>query len=147
MIGLLKAKVPSPQPRFPDRLHPLVQRKAAELERLCGAQGFPIRITDTVRSCVAQDALYAQGRTKPGQIVTNARCGDSLHQYGVAFDIVFRNTGYDGPWEKVGALGEQLGLEWGGRWTSFPDRPHFQLLLGYSLADFKSGKVDYKKYL
>jgi peptidoglycan L-alanyl-D-glutamate endopeptidase CwlK len=34
------------------------------------------------------------------------------------------NTGL---FEKVGAIGKKLGLEWGGGWTSIKDRPHFQL--------------------
>lgn len=133
--------------KYPNTLWPAVARKANELERLCALEGLNIRITETVRSCARQNELYAQGRTsQPGKIVTNAQCGESLHQYGVAFDVVFRDTGYAGPWAKVGALGEKLGLEWGGRWKSFPDKPHFQLMLGHTLADFQKGKVNYKLF-
>lgn len=132
--------------KYPQRLWPRVARKANELERLCAMEGFPIRITEGVRSCERQNALYAQGRTLPLPVVTNAKCGESLHQYGVAFDIVFRNTGYQGPWERVGELGESLGLQWGGRWTAFPDRPHFELRLTYTLADFQRGRINYRDY-
>jgi hypothetical protein len=81
-----------------------------------------------------QDALYAQGRTASGSIVTNARGSSysSMHQWGVAFDII-RNDGKgaynnnDGWFDKVGKIGVSLGLEWGGSWTSPIDKPHFQL--------------------
>lgn len=130
------------------KLLPAVERAKYALEDACEAQGIKIRFTGGYRSCEAQNALYAQGRTTPGKVVTNAKCGDSLHNYGVAFDICFDSkTPYEGPWEKVGAIGESLGLEWGGRWTTFVDRPHFQLVFGYTLKDFKGGKVDYKKYI
>lgn len=128
-------------------LLPLVKRKQKELIDECALQGIAIKVTGGFRTCEAQNALYAQGRTKPGAIVTNAKCGESLHNYGVSFDICFNTPKpYVGPWDKVGAIGESLGLEWGGRWTTFVDRPHFQLMLGYTLKDFQSKKVDYQKY-
>lgn len=130
------------------KLLPLVESRLTTFIEQCQQAGIPIRATAGFRTCEAQNNLYAQGRTKPGNIVTNAKCGDSLHNYGVAFDICFDSkTPYVGDWEKVGKIGESLGLEWGGRWTKFPDRPHFQLLLGYTLKDFKSGNVDYTKYI
>jgi hypothetical protein len=130
------------------KLLPMVERKMEALLDLCEQNGVAIKVTSTMRSCEAQNALYAQGRTTPGKIVTNAKCGESAHNFGVAFDICFNTaTPYNGPWEKVGTLGESLGLEWGGRWTTFVDKPHFQLLFEYTLKDFKTGKVDYKKYI
>nr|WP_295770097.1 M15 family metallopeptidase [Rhodoferax sp.] len=45
-----------------------------------------------MRSCAEQDALYAQGRTAPGNKVTNAKSGDSNHNFGIAFDIGVRLT-------------------------------------------------------
>jgi len=94
--------------------------------------------------------LYAKGRTAPGAIVTKARGGESFHNYGVAFDVVFTKLGYnasENQWLMLGAYAEQLGLDWGGRWTGFVDKPHFELTLGYTLKDFKEGKVDYNKYV
>lgn len=129
-------------------LLPLVARKRDEFISACAAAGSPIIIMSQYRSCAEQDALYAQGRTKPGNIVTNAKCGQSLHNYGVAFDVAFKSaTPYVGNWEKIGKIGESLGLEWGNRWENFPDKPHFQLMLGYTLSDFQNKRVDYKKYL
>lgn len=129
------------------QLLPAVARKAEALKKACKNKGIEIKITGGFRTCEAQNALYAQGRTTGGAIVTNARCGESLHNYGVAFDICFNTkTPYVGPWVEVAKMGEALGLEWGGRWVSFPDRPHFQFVAGYTLKEFQTGKVDYKKY-
>ena len=69
--------------------HPRLQTLAAELIKECEKQGLQIKIGETLRTTAEQDALYAQGRTKPGTIVTNAKGSSysSYHQWGVAFDI------------------------------------------------------------
>lgn len=116
------------------KCHPRLQEKAAELKKTCADRGYKIEIGESFRSVAEQDALYAQGRTQPGQIVTNARGSSysSMHQWGVAFDF-YRNDGkgaYNETgrfFENVGQIGKTLGLEWGGDWTSPVDRPHFQL--------------------
>ena len=113
--------------------------------------GCPILIIHTFRTIEEQDALYAKGRTAPGNIVTRAKGGSSLHNYGVAFDFAPMVEGRPN-WkrldlfDRVGVIGEGLGLEWGGRWVKFKDRPHFQLRLGYRLKDFQQGKVDESKF-
>jgi peptidoglycan L-alanyl-D-glutamate endopeptidase CwlK len=124
-------------------LHPELVSRWGQLRDRCASQGISILLTQGLRTFEEQAALYAQGRTAPGKVVTNARPGDSLHNYGRAFDIAFRkpdgSVTWDGPWSKVGAIGESLGLTWGGRWRSFPDRPHFQFLFaGESLATLKA---------
>src|SRR6267143_4773191 len=67
----------------------------------------------------------------PGRVVTNARGGFSNHNFGIAFDVgVFEGANYLGEspkYQAVGALGMDLGLEWGGNWKTFLDEPHFQL--------------------
>jgi hypothetical protein len=122
-------------------LHPDLRPKARRLVELAAAQGITLIISQTLRTQSEQDALYAQGRTAPGQIVTNLKYPYSLHCWGVAFDIAVLIGGKAtwGPalYDKVGPLGESLGLEWGGRWTSFVDRPHFQLP-GYTAAGLKA---------
>lgn len=126
-------------------LLPLVKRKQAQLVSLAAQNGFPIRVVSGYRSHAEQDALYAQGRTKPGPIVTNAKGGQSFHNFGVAFDVCFiSKTPYEGPWGKLGKLGESIGLEHGDR--GFTDLPHFQLRFGHSLQDFQNKKVDISKY-
>ena len=74
--------------------HPRLQSLALQLVESCAAQGLQIKIGETLRTKAEQDALYAQGRTKPGSIVTNAPGASysSYHQWGTAFDI-FRADG------------------------------------------------------
>ena len=115
-------------------LHPRLQQKVEELKKACEKKGLKIGISECLRTAAEQDALYAQGRTAPGSIVTNAKGStySSMHQWGVAFDF-YRNDGKgayndsDGFFTKVGKIGQSLGLEWGGSWTSPVDKPHFQL--------------------
>ena len=102
-------------------------------------EAIELRVISAYRDCDEQNRLYAQGRTTPGKVVTNAPCGKSAHNYRRAVDVVeFRNGKplWDNPrWERIGQLGESVGLEWGGRWRSFQDRPHFQDLEGHSVAN------------
>lgn len=145
----LKKKAPEQEEleKFPEELRPLVRQKQQQLIEACRVIGMPIKVTSEVRTCAQQNALYAKGRTEPGNIVTNAKCGQSFHNYGVAFDVAFEGLKpYDGNWELLGMLGEQLGFEWGGRWTSIVDKPHFELTFGYSLSDFQNNKVDWTRY-
>lgn len=104
---------------------------ARALVQKASSIGITIKIISGLRTYAEQDALYAQGRTAPGKIVTNARGGHSNHNFGIAFDVgVFEEGEYlqDSPkYKAVGALGVDLGLDWGGNWTTFHDEPHFQL--------------------
>lgn len=89
-------------------------------------------LTQTYRSFEEQARLYAQGRTAPGRIVTNARPGESLHNYrpALAFDIAFQDGkgGYSclECFRKFAGIAKFFGLEWGGDWQGFKDMPHFQ---------------------
>lgn len=144
MIDLVKKK----NSLTPTDVLPLVARKAELVLKEMKALGYEMRITQGFRSIAEQDALYAQGRPK-GVIVTNAKGGQSFHNYGVALDFVFKKEGYKVPktvWNKFGAIGKKHGFEWGGDWTSFVDEPHLQMPLGYLLKDFQQGKVDYTKF-
>lgn len=86
-------------------------------------------VTCTRRTQDDQDYLYAQGRTRPGPIVTWTRT--SKHVEGKAFDIAIIENGKitwePAPYIEAGKIGEAVGLSWGGRWLKSPDRPHFQL--------------------
>jgi peptidoglycan LD-endopeptidase CwlK len=95
--------------------------------------GVEVLVTCTTRSLKDQEALYAQGRSTPGHIVTNARAGQSAHNYGLAIDVVPLVNGkpdWDGThpaWEALGRIGQSVGLEWAGEpGFPFPERPHFQ---------------------
>lgn len=124
------------------KLHPILQYKIKQLIALCEAKGIKIGIGECVRTVAEQDALYAKGRTEAGSIVTNAKGStySSMHQWGVAFDFyLMQDVDGDGTvsddafnnstklFNKVGKLGQSIGLEWGGSWTSIVDLPHFQL--------------------
>lgn len=112
-------------------LHPRVQPLARALVQSAAAQGITIKIIDGSRTYAEQDALYAKGRTKPGEIVTNAKGGQSWHNFSLAFDVgVFSGNRYvpESPlYQRVGVLGKALGFEWGGDWRGgLVDEPHFQ---------------------
>lgn len=128
------------------KLRPRTQVKAEAFKKGCAAIGIPVLIYSTLRDEESQNALYAQGRSLPGKIVTNAKGGDSFHQYGVAFDFVPLKDGLP-DWNnkeaygKCGAVGRGLALEWGGDFKTFKDLPHMQDTLGFSVAEYKAGKV------
>ncbi|MBY0023737.1 peptidoglycan L-alanyl-D-glutamate endopeptidase CwlK [Paenibacillus jamilae] len=133
-----------------------VQRKAAELLiDFAYACGVPIVITQGLRTIDEQNGLYAQGRTKPGQIVTNARGGYSYHNFGVAIDFALllpdgKNVSWDmrrdgdgdgiADWDEVVAEAKRIGWNWGGDWRSFKDYPHFEMTFGLATADYRAGK-------
>lgn len=107
-------------------------------------ENIDMRVTDGFRSFQDQDALYAQGRTAPGNRVTGARGGQSWHNYGLGVDATFmdqngtphwQTTGeYADLWDRYGELGEQNGLTWGGNWNT-PDRPHLEYHPGLGDSD------------
>lgn len=117
--------------RFVATLLPHVRPYARALYFKARDNGIAINIISGTRTFDEQDALHAQGRSTAGRIVTNARGGYSNHNFGIAFDIgVFSGNRYlpESPlYKAVGALGMELGLEWGGNWTTIVDQPHFQL--------------------
>ena len=129
-------------------LLPRVADKAREFVAACLDEGIHVTITSTYRDNESQDAIYAEGRTKPGTIKTKAKGGDSFHNYRVAFDFV---PVMDGKavwgdrslWERCGAIAVRCGLEWGGSWEHFKDMPHCQDTAGYTLADYKAGQAPY----
>ena len=114
--------------------HPRLQTLTAQLVDKCAGAGLPIKIGESFRSVAEQDALYAQGRTQPGNIVTNAKGSSysSQHQWGIAADF-YRADGKGAYNEagdyfnRVGAIAKQLGLGWGGDWKSIVDKPHVYL--------------------
>jgi len=108
------------------------------------AAGFPhVGVSSTYRDNVHQDWLFAQGRTRPGNIVTNAREGQSIHNYRLAFDIFqnIRGQEWNNPrfFETAGRIWQEMGGEWGGSWTGFPDRVHMQYTGGLTLRDLQRG--------
>lgn len=130
-------------------LKDLLPRTAAKVSNMithCKEAGIDLLITATYRDNESQDALYAQGRTLMGKRVTNVKGGDSFHNHRVAVDVVPVVNGkciWDDNvlWVRVGSIGTQCGLEWGGYWKTLVDKPHFQDLNGYSLDQYKRGEA------
>ena len=114
--------------------HPRLQAIASEWVKACESAGLKVAIGETYRTVAEQDALYAQGRTKPGNRVTNARGSSysSQHQWGIAFDF-YRADGKgayneDGDFfRRAATIAKNLGLAWGGDWKSIVDKPHLYL--------------------
>ena len=114
------------------KLHPWLDQKLTVLLKKCEKQGIYLIITEGFRSKEYQDSLYAQGRTKPGKIVTNAKGStwSSQHMWGIAFDIAINDSKllYDAATiRKVAVIAKGIGLGWGGDWKSIVDTPHFYL--------------------
>lgn len=112
-------------------LTPKTQELCKKLVTECEKKGIKIKILDTYRSNAEQDMLYAKGRTTPGAKVTNAKGGQSFHNYKIAFDFCILDVKggilWDSPkYDAVGEIGAKLGLTWGGNFHSIKDRPHFQ---------------------
>ncbi|OMF48714.1 M15 family metallopeptidase [Paenibacillus peoriae] len=136
-------------------LNPAFKLVMEKLIERCYARGVWIVITQGLRTYAEQDDLYAQGRTKPGKVVTDARGGHSNHNFGFAADFALllrngRTVSWDTlrdddkdslpDWSEVVEEAKRLGLEWGGDWRSFKDMPHLQMVFGLSTADFRAGK-------
>lgn len=127
-----------------------VRMAARKLVERCYNRGVEIRITHGLRTFEQQNDLYAQGRTKPGKIVTNARGGESNHNYSLAIDFVLTKGGYDmtadndgdgvADWAEVVAQAKLLGFVWGGDWKSFKDNPHFEMTFGLTIKQLQAGK-------
>ena len=112
-------------PAFVERLN--------EMERELEIDHLPFKLFEGFRSFERQEELYAQGRTAPGEIVTQCHPGDSIHQYVLAGDMVKRIDGQwswdnrDGLFDRMGAIAEDCGLIWGGHFRHFIDRPHVEM--------------------
>ena len=126
-----------------------------QVELMLAPKGVTVEVISGLRSWSAQAALYAQGRTKPGKIVTKARPGSSWHNYGLAIDLgLFKNGVYldekkpaeaDKLYAEIGKLASSMGIEWAGNWKSFQETPHFQVTFGLTLADVRA-RMEAKGY-
>ena len=131
-----------------DKMHPDLRERWLKLKEFASGIGFLITTTDVFRTRTEQEALWAQGRTLPGPIVTRAKPGSSKHEAlaedkitpaSRALDFCFVYNGkrsFKGPWNTLGWYSvEVLGLRWGGDWDGNPDtlnqritdRPHLEL--------------------
>ncbi|WP_130604901.1 M15 family metallopeptidase [Cohnella abietis] len=135
------------------QLHPIVDKNKEKLIERSKKAGIKILITSDFRSSKEQDALYRQGRSDKGAIVTQVKGGQSFHNYGLAIDFALLtpkgkaiwDMKYDGnkngksDWMEVVAIAKELGFAWGGDWKGFPDYPHLQMDFGYSIGELQRG--------
>ena len=153
-------------------LHPKIRQEVLESYKYINnhlfGKNIRLRFSHTYRSLQEQEELYKQGRSKlydavgkPLSRVTNAKAGQSLHNYGLAFDIVvlvdknedgiFEAASWDmkadndkdniPDWHEAIVYFKQLGYVWGGNWKKFPDYPHFEKTFGHTWQSL------YKKYM
>lgn len=127
-------------------LHPKLRDtaiKAWEEAQSAMPDNTKIVVVQGLRTFEESDKLYAQGRTTPGAIVTNAKAGQSYHNYGLAFDFAMVTNGKDdyvvGPhWMKVVEIMKKYGMAWGGDFNTIEDNPHFEDRYGYNWRDLLS---------
>lgn len=137
-------------------LLPAAQVKARQFMNVKPPAGITVKLLSGTRTYAEQNALYAQGRSSKGSVVTNARGGSSNHNFGIAWDVgIFVGgkyyTGATRAEEKAYAdlakvvKAANLGLEWGGDWKTIVDAPHYQLPTGKTVtavrALFEAGKT------
>jgi peptidoglycan L-alanyl-D-glutamate endopeptidase CwlK len=127
-----------------DDLAPPVKQRAQAFVDAAKAKDIDLLVTSTYRDSESQNALYAQGRTTPGNIVTRAKAGQSWHNWRCALDVVPLVNGkaiWDDQalWKQVGEIGKSCGLEWAGDWKTFKEYPHFQYTGGMTLAQLQQG--------
>lgn len=134
-------------------VQPQLAAKAMAIHNQCLAQGIPLRVTSGYRTVAEQDALYAQGRTTSGNKVTNARGGQSYHNFRLAVDlwpvndrgsVLWKHPSgrewnkTDGIWQDIGRAGRAVGgLRWGGDFTTILDLPHWELPIPLTLAQLR----------
>jgi peptidoglycan L-alanyl-D-glutamate endopeptidase CwlK len=118
-------------------LHPYVKYLYEQFLDKCKAEKLNPTLTSTLRTLQEQADIYAQGRTKPGKIISYAKAGNSYHNYGLAFDVSFPNYA---DYAKAAVIGKALGLRWGGDFKEFADLPHFEWSGSLKIADLLKGK-------
>lgn len=131
-----------------DRLRPDVAANCRKWLELCKDAGLNVLVTQTVRDKEYQEYLYAQGRTRPGDIVTNGKV-PTFHAdtVGCAFDFCKNVKGHEYDdnafFAKAAALAKGMGFSWGGDWKSFVDKPHIQWDNGgeWTSAMIRAGKL------
>lgn len=138
-------------------IHPVVKESALEMVKRAYQESIFVQISAGYRSMEEQAKLYGQGRlgyiydgknysdlSKPR--VTNAKPGQSYHNYGLAIDYFIvsddgKNAKWtvDAKWRLVAAIGKSLGFAWGGDWSNFKDYPHLDMTGGLTYSQLNAG--------
>jgi len=124
-------------------LHPKAQELARKFLTAVRSAGIDVRIISGTRSYMEQNGLFKRGRfgNAPPKI-TNARGGQSNHNFGIAWDVgIFENGNYlqESPlYDTIASIGVVPGIEWGGDWKTFKDRPHYQMAVPLSIEAIRT---------
>jgi hypothetical protein len=132
------------------KVHPELARRVTLLIEELARNGLTVEVVQGLRTFAEQNELFKQGRTKPGQIVTRAKGGQSNHNYGLAVDLCPFVNGKpqwndNAAFMRIGIEAAKLGLEWGGGWKKFIDKPHVQmpgLTVAQCLALYNKGGLE-----
>lgn len=141
-------------------LHPAIRQEAIgaynEAVKVTPVGVHPV-VVQTLRTFAESDLLYQKGRTRPGPVVTNAKAGQSYHNYGLAVDLCLQVNGkliweVNDNWIKMINCFKKRGWNWGGDWKGkLKDFPHVEKTMGFNWRDLlalhNSGKVDDKGYV
>lgn len=120
-------------------LHPFFRDKIVQLINNCKKKGIELAVVESYRTKAKQAEYYSMGKK-----YTRTKGGKSKHQYGLAVDLVPLVNGqpkWDDKvlWRRIGVVGENLGLRWGGRWKSIYDPAHFEWTGGLSTSHLENG--------
>ena len=137
------------------KLHPKVRQTFTDfVNTVQDKLNLKIRMISGLRTFAEQTRLYNQGRTTAGAIVTKAPAGSSYHNYGLAGDFYImkgeKNNVMSVLTPEVAKIANDLGLEWGGNWKGFVDKPHIQYKadsVKNLLAKYNAGKRDINGYV
>ncbi|WP_409305512.1 M15 family metallopeptidase [Peribacillus sp. SCS-155] len=129
-------------------VNPIVKESALEVVRRAYDEGICMQIVSGFRTKEQQDALYRQGRTAPGYIMTNVKGGQSYHNYGLAVDYALVSPGgrevswtVNREWLRVAEIAKSIGFTWGGDRPKFKDYGHLEMNGGLSIAELQKGKL------
>lgn len=142
-----------------NQLHPKVREEVKKIVQEINSNlkgRAQVRIAQGLRTFAEQDALYKK-RPK----VTNAKGGQSVHNYGFAVDIVMIIDGktaswdtkkdWDGDkvsdWDEAVKVFAKYGWNWGGNWHSFKDMPHFDKIGFSNWRTLQNYKRDSQNYI
>lgn len=130
------------------QVQPAFRALMAAAREVAAKHGLTVEAISGLRTYAAQDDLYAQGRTRPGRIVTKAKAGYSNHNFGIALDMaLFRGRSYvdaDEPalagrvYAEIAKWAGELGIAWGGDWKGFKDTPHYEYKTGLTMAQMRA---------
>lgn len=128
------------------QVNPSLARAVWKIIEIAQQKGYTLIVAEGLRTVEKQNEYYAQGRTKPGNIITYKKGGQSNHNFGEAVDFDFiingrRSNASSNNWKLIGDLAKQLGLIWGGDWKNFKDLRHVEMPKNYTSpvsSDFSS---------